>query len=321
MGRKKKPLREFEVDIEDLSSEGAGVGRVDEKVWFVDGALPGERVRFREDRRRRRHGRGQSLEVLRASRDRVEPPCRFFGVCGGCVLQHLNHDEQVRQKERRLLADLDKIGQVTPQHVLEPLVVDPWHYRRRARLGVRLVPKKGGVLVGFRERKSSYITPLDTCMTLRPEAARLLATLPALIEGLTSPSRVPQIEISVGDDTTSLIFRHLQPFSDIDCIALVDWAKKQEVQIYLQPKGLDSIHCIWPKEPQPLSYRLPEFDLNLRFSAVDFVQVNAAINERLVTQAVDLIDPQPGENIVDLFFWHWKLFASIGPSRGIGSRH
>jgi len=301
MARKRKPLREYTIDIEDLSSDGAGVGRIDGKVWFVDGALPGERVQFREDRRRRRHAKGQAIHIERASPHRVLPPCQYYGVCGGCALQHLDYPEQVRSKQNRLLDDLRKIGEVEPTEILEPLVCEPENYRRRARLGIRLVPKKGGVLVGFRERKSSYITALDSCLTLREEVSRLLPDLPDLIARLSSPARIPQIEVSVGDSVTSLVFRHLEPLSDIDCMSLVDWARRWQVQVYLQPAGIDSVHCLWPAAPVDLSYRLAAFDLEIAFTPMDFVQVNGAINEALVSRAVELMEINASDHVLDLF--------------------
>jgi len=301
MARKRKPLREFSIEIDDLSSDGAGVGRIDGKVWFVDGALPGERVQFREDRRRRRRGQGLTIAIERASSDRVDPPCQYFGTCGGCALQHLDYSAQVQSKQRRLLDDLGKIGNVEPAEILIPMTSAPDNYRRRARLGIRVVPKKGGVLVGFRERKSSYITALDSCITLRDEVSRMLPELPKLIARLSSPARIPQIEVSVGDQLTSLVFRHLEPLSDIDCMSLVDWARRWQVQIYLQPAGIDSVHCIWPPEPVSLSYRLTAFDLDIEFSPMDFVQVNGAINEALVSRAVELMEIEQNDHVLDLF--------------------
>lgn len=301
MGRKRKPLREFTIDIEDLSSDGAGVGRIDGKVWFVDGALPGERVLFREDRRGRKRGQGQALEIERSSAHRVTPPCDYFGTCGGCVLQHLDYPEQVAAKQKRLLDDLAKIGEVVPETVLAPLVADAHSYRRRARLGLRLVPKKGGVLVGFRERKASYITALDSCITLRDEVSDLLPTLPVLIEQLSCPDRIPQIEVSVGDNATSFVFRHLDPLSDTDLATLIDWSREHAVQVYLQPQGLDSVHCLWPSTPLSLNYTLRPFDLKVEFDPMDFVQVNGAINEKLVGLAIDLLDIESDDYVLDLF--------------------
>ncbi len=301
MGRKKRPFREFEVDIEDLSHDGRGVARIDGKVWMVHGALPGERVRFLEQKGRRKVGAGKVLEVLRASEDRVEPACIHFGVCGGCATQHLAHDAQLEAKHNQLLTNLEKLGEVTPQEIFSPVTASAWGYRRRARLGVRLVPKKGGVLVGFRERGASYITGLTECHTMRPEAVRLLDTLPKLIESLSSPTRIPQVEVSVGDNVTTLVFRHLEPLGDTDHMLLRSWGQEHSVQVFLQPGGPDTVHCVWPGEPAPLIYRMGDFDLDIEFEPLDFVQVNGAMNEIMVKRALDLLAPQADETVLDLF--------------------
>lgn len=301
MGRKRRPFREFEADIEDLSHDGRGVARIDGKVWMIHGALPGERVRFLEQKGRRKVGAGKVLEVLEASDNRVEPRCAHFGVCGGCATQHLSHDAQLQAKHEQLMTNLEKIGNVTPDQIFEPLTTTPWGYRRRARLGARFVPKKGGLLVGFRERGSSYITGLTECHTLRPEATRLLDTLPELVESLSCAQRIPQVEVSVGDDVTSLVFRHLEPLGDTDLMAMRTWGQAEGVQIFLQPGGPDTVHCIWPPEPLDLVYRLDRFDLEVAFEPLDFVQVNGPMNELMVERAVELLEPQPGETVLDLF--------------------
>ncbi len=288
--------------IEQLDYDGRGVARVDDKVVFIDGALPGERVRFRYGRRRRRYDTGVALEVITPAPERVaQPPCPHFGTCGGCSLQHLQAPAQVAAKEAVLRAQLRHIGKVAPVEWLAPLTGPAWSYRRRARLGVRLVPKKGGVLVGFRERRHSYITPLTECKTLDVRFARLLPALPTLIAGLSCPERIPQIELAAGDSEAALIFRHLAPLNRDDRERLAEFGARHHMQIHLQPGGPGTVQPLWPVSPPLLSYRLPEHAVEIRFAPTDFTQVNADLNPHLVSQALKLLALEPKDRLADLY--------------------
>jgi 23S rRNA (uracil1939-C5)-methyltransferase len=288
-------------DIESLTHEAQGVARIDGKATFIEGALPGERVRFRYYNKRPRFDTGAVLEVVTPSPDRVPPPCLHFGVCGGCSLQHLAPAAQVRAKQQVLAETLQHIGRVQPGEWLLPLEGPASGYRRRARLGVRLVPKKGGVLVGFRERRRSFITPLTQCVTLDARLAALLPALRELIAGLSCPDRVPQVEVAAGDDVVALVFRHLNPLTPADLDGMRAFAQAHAVSLYLQPGSPDTIHSLWPQLPPTLMYALPAFDLRLAFTPVDFIQVNAQVNRALVQRVIDLLDIQPGERVLDLF--------------------
>ncbi len=288
--------------IEQLDYAGRGVARVDDKVVFIDGALPGERVRFRYGRRRRRYDTGVALEVITAAPERVtHPPCPHFGVCGGCTLQHLQAAAQVSAKEEVLRGQLRHIGKVEPAEWLAALTGPVWGYRRKARLGARLVPKKGGVLVGFRERRHTFITPLVECKTLDPRFARLLPLLPELIAALSCPDRIPQIELAAGDGDAALVFRHLHPLDRNDHQRLTEFGARHGMQIHLQPGGPDTVRPAWPDAPPLLSYRMPEHEVEIRFAPTDFVQANAALNPRLVRQALGLLALEPEDRLVDLY--------------------
>ena len=290
------------VTIDALNHDGRGVARVNGKVVFIDGALPGERVSFQYISRRRSYDAGRIVQILEPAADRVtHPECQYFGTCGGCVLQHLQADAQIQAKEKILRDSLQRIGNVSPKHWLPPLTGPVWGYRRKARLSVRLVPKKGGVLVGFHERRKSFVTPLADCKTLDPRLARLLPHLPKLVASLSHPDRLPQIEVAAGDEDSALVFRHLTPLTEQDHKHLVDFGVRHAVQVHLQPHGPTSTHALWPAEAPLLSYRLPEHDVELRFKPTDFTQVNASVNQRMVGRAIELLNPQPNENILDLF--------------------
>ncbi len=292
---------EFELDIIDLSHDGRGVGRVDGKAVFVDGALAGERVRARMKKRKRSFDEAELLEVLSPSADRVVPRCPHFGRCGGCALQHLSPQAQIAAKQRVLLENLERIGGVVPLRVLAPLTDAVWGYRRKARLGVKYVRNKQRVLVGFREAADPrYIADIDRCEVLVPAVGERLADLARLIEGLDARERIAQIEVAAGDETTALVFRNLDPLSERDRAALIAFAQSTGLAILLQPGGNDSVTPLWP-ERVDLSFAIPAADARLDFRPLDFVQVNAGLNLRMIDHALALLDPQPDERVLDLF--------------------
>ncbi len=302
MSRRRKPLPEtpFEADISDLSHDGRGVATVDGKKVFIAGALPGERVRAVLSGRQRRYDEAETCEVLKPSPDRVEPPCPHFGRCGGCALQHLSPAAQLAAKQESLLQSLARIGRVSPPTVLKPLQGPVWHYRRKARLSVRRVTAKQRVLVGFRERRGRYVADMDSCEVLDERAARMLPRLAPLIESLSAAERVPQVEVACGERVTALVFRHLDALGDADRAILRNFARDNGVAVLLQPGGPDSIEALEPGAVR-LEYDLPAYDLKLAFEPSDFVQVNAELNRLMIDHALELLDPQPADRVLDLF--------------------
>jgi 23S rRNA (uracil1939-C5)-methyltransferase len=298
-----KAARFLDAPITDLSHDGRGVARIDGKVYFVDGALPGEEVRFRVTGKRRGHGVGVVETVIRASPDRVPPPCSHFGVCGGCSLQHLSADAQVRFKAQGLKESLARLGEVAPEVEQAPITGPQRHYRRKARLGIRFVPKKGGVLLGFRERRSSYITPLAECHTLDTRVVKLLPTLRELVASLTVHQRLPQIEVACGDDIddVALVFRHLEPLTSTDCDQIQRYARDHQVRCYLQSGGLETVQSLDGQAPSLLTYRLDEGAVTIRFRPTDFAQVNGEINRRMVDNVISLLAPTSTDRVLDLF--------------------
>lgn len=287
--------------IESLDHEGRGVARVDGKAIFIEGALPGETVEYAVHRSRPTYEQAEATRILKRSAQRVEPRCPHFGTCGGCSMQHLDALAQAAAKQRVLEDALWHIGKLRPQ-IIYPAIHGPaWGYRYRARLGVRLVPKKGGVLIGFHERKSSYIADLQSCAVLPPHVSAMLPKLKALVAGLSIADRLPQIEIAVSDATTVLVFRNLLPLKPKDEAALAAFADAEGVQVWLQPGGPESIRPLQPKNGPGLVYTLPEFDVRVAFRATDFTQVNVHINRLLIRRSMQLLDPRPGERIADLF--------------------
>ena len=287
--------------VESLDLQARGVAhRADGKVVFIDDALPGEVVRVRVLRSKPSWEQAQVLQCRQVASTRVPPRCAHFGVCGGCSMQHVDPRAQIAFKQRSLEDDLQHLAGLRPQQVLRPLAGSDWGYRRRARLTVRLVPKKGGVLVGFHERASSYVADMRSCAVLPPELSALLLPLRELIASLSCPDRLPQIEIAAGDARPVLVLRHLQPLTVDDLRKLRAFAAAHTLRWWLQPKGPDSAAPLEEGDELP-AYTLPEFGLRMPFRPTDFTQVNHQINRALVSRALRLLDPRADDRVADWF--------------------
>lgn len=287
--------------VESLDLEAQGVAHNAEgKVVFIEGALPGEEVRVSVLRRKNNWEQATIVDLRRESSQRVTPRCRHFGTCGGCKMQHLHVGAQVATKQRALEDGLWHLGKVKAERVLRPIEGPAWGYRYRARLSVRHVVKKGKVLVGFHERKSSYVADMDSCEVLPSHLSALLIPLRELIASMDQRDRLPQIEVAVGDAVTALVLRHLEPLSAGDLQRLRDFAAQHDIQWWLQPKGPDTAHRLDDVGPR-LAYTLPEFGITMPFKPTDFTQVNHQINQVLVGQALRLLDAQPAERVIDWF--------------------
>jgi 23S rRNA (uracil1939-C5)-methyltransferase len=287
-----------------LSHEGRGIAKIADKTMFIEGALPGETVKFEVQRRKRRFDEATVTEILESSKDRVVPPCPHFTLCGGCSLQHMHPEAQVFYKQNIVLEQLRHFGGVEPQKLLPPILGPTIGYRRRARLGVKFVTKKGKMLVGFREKNSGLLADLDRCEILAPSVGRLFLELKQLIFGLQAYRAIPQIEVAVGDTQTALVFRHLEPLNEQDKQSLVAFGVTHGIYIYLQPHGPDSVYRIWPtgkETSETLSYHLPEFDINISFQPTDFTQVNSHVNRQMVSKVIEFLKLQPTDKVLDLF--------------------
>jgi len=287
--------------IESLDREGRGVAHHEGKTLFVDGAVPDEIVEYSSYRKKPAWEAAQILRIEKEGVARVSPRCAFFGKCGGCSMQHVEERAQVAAKQRVLEDALWHIGRVRPEMMLRPVYGLSWGYRHRARMSVRWVPKKGGSLVGFRERKSSYVTDMTSCEVLPPRVSDLIQPLRALVGSLEMQGRVPQIEVAVGEELIVLVVRVLEAPGVDDVERLKQFAERHGVQLWLQPRGPDSARPFWPLEASGLHYTLPEYGLRIAFGPTDFTQINYAVNRLLVRSALSLLDPQPGESIADFF--------------------
>lgn len=299
-GRRQRRSEPREVTIEGMSHEGRGIAHVNGKTVFVFGALQGETVLMQVLKSNRKFDQATTLEVLEASPQRITPRCAAFQVCGGCSLQHLDNDDQVEMKQDSLLQMMEHAG-LQPAELLAPLRAGAWGYRRKARLGVKYVAKKGRVLVGFRERNTPYIADMQRCEVLLPEVGHRLELLSDLIGNLDARALIPQIEVAADAQQVQLIFRHLQPLSERDRELLVAFARAHDYQVMLQPGGPDTVQCLYPEQQELyLQPRGPEGP-SIGFNALDFVQVNSDINQQMVAQALGFLELQPDHRALDLF--------------------
>ena len=300
------PATPFEAVITDLSHDGRGVTRVDGKAVFVSGALLDEHVLLRLRKRHRHFDEAEVIELITRSPHRVEPRCRHFGECSGCSMQHLDVASQIATKQRVLTENFERIGKVTPQVWLPPLTDQSWGYRRKGRLSVRNVMKKGRVLVGFREEANhAFVADIQQCEIMHPALGPKIGLLADLLNSMDAASDIPQIEFAAGDDTVALVFRHMQPLSASDLVKLTAFGQQHDLAIYLQPGGNSSVHPLWPEHPR-LAFRIPSEDasiddVELEFQPLDFVQVNAGMNVRMMARTMELLDPQPTDRVLDLF--------------------
>ncbi len=287
--------------VESLDLEAQGVAHnLEGKVVFIDGALPGEEVQVTVQRRKNNWEQAVMIAMRRESSQRVRPQCRHFGTCGGCKMQHFHVGAQVAAKQRALEDALWHLGKVKAEQVLRPIEGPAWGYRYRARLSVRFVAKKGKVLVGFHERKSSFVADMDSCEVLPAHLSALLVPLRELVASMDQRDRLPQIEVAVGDSLTALVLRHLEPLGDADLKRLREFGARHGVQWWLQPKGPDTVHLLEEGGPQ-LAYTLPEFGITMPFRPTDFTQVNHQINRVLVARALRLLQAGPDERVIDWF--------------------
>lgn len=302
MARRRKALPKDPVPaiIDDLTHEGRGVAHIEGKTVFIHQALPGEEIHFTYINRRRQYDEGRLHSIEKPSEQRIEPGCPHFAICGGCSLQHLSHEEQIKLKQKVLLDNLERIGHVKSLKIREPVTGPAWGYRRKARLGVKLVQKKGKVLVGFREKASNFLADLSVCKVLHPAVGEKLHDLSTLVMSLSCPAAIPQIEVAVGDESVALVFRHMAPLLDSDRVKLADFAKQHGFDIYTQSGGPQTVEVLYPELPT-LFYTIKDQSLKFDFLPGDFVQVNTDINNKMVAAVIEALQLSAEHNILELF--------------------
>jgi len=299
--RQRLPEELVEATIESLSPEGRGVAHINGKVVFIDFALAGEIVEFKYTRTSKKFDEARAVNIIKTSDDRVEPICEHFGVCGGCSMQHQEHEAQIRSKQDALMQQFEHLGQATPKNILAPLRGPVKHYRQKARLGVKYVHKKGKVLVGFREKGNAFLADLLSCPVLHESVGNRLTDLSDMIMTLQAKETIPQIEVAISDTQTALVFRHLEDLTETDRDILIQFAQQHDLQIMLQSGGPNTVTALWPVAPAPLSYELKEQQIKIEFQPNDFTQVNSEINQAMVSNALQMLDLSAEDKVLDLF--------------------
>lgn len=291
-----------ETQIQALSHEGRGIALINNKTTFIEGALPGETVTYQITQKHSNYQEAKLIEVINASSERVKAPCPHFNLCGGCSLQHMIVTTQIAFKQQTVLDQLKHIAHVIPKEILPPLSAETTGYRRKARLGVKFVIKKNKLLVGFREKSSRYLADLEKCVVLYPAIGEHFQALRELVSSLEIYQQIPQIEIAVGDSDAALVFRHLAPISLSDQEKLINFGKQHSFHIYLQPNSPEKISKIWPADNiERLSYSLPDHHINFLFHPLDFTQINLQVNRLMVNQAIELLELNENDSVLDLF--------------------
>ena len=302
MAKRRKRREPETATITGVTHDGRGIAATDGKKVFVAGALEGESVTFVRRKSHRNFDDAELLEIHEPSADRIDAKCAAYGRCGGCSLQHVSTDRQRAIKEQTLRDNLERIARVEPVDWLEPMTGPEWHYRRRARLAVKDVHGKGRALVGFRERHAPFITDMQRCEVLAQPLDGLIEPLSGLIGKLSIRARLPQIEVAVAENAVALVFRVLDPPTPADEAHFRTFGMTHDLRIYLQTGGPDTVALLYPDAiEEPLYYTLPEFDVRVDFEPIDFVQVNAGINQRMVHFAVEQLAVETDDRVLDLF--------------------
>lgn len=295
-------IKKQEAAIHSLSHDGRGIAILNNKTTFISGALPNEKVTCKITQKRSNYYEAEVIDIISQSDERITPPCPHFGVCGGCSLQHMSDEAQIALKQKTLVEQLKHFGKVEPQTILPALHANSIQYRRKARLGVKHVIKKNKLLIGFREKSSPYLADLESCVILHPEIGQRFPELSQLIASLEIYNAIPQIEIAVGDTDVALVIRHMKALSKSDEEKIIVFAMQHGFQIYLQPNPPQPIHKLYPQDGnERLSYTLPDYALEFKFYPLDFTQINLEMNRLMVKQAIQLLDLQAEDTVLDLF--------------------
>lgn len=299
---KPKIYPETILDVTSLSHDGRGIAHINDKITFIYGALPNEKVKCKLIKQHSRYNEAEVVEIITPADSRTTPGCAHFNLCGGCSLQHMNDDTQLQFKQNVLFEQLKHFGNVIPEKILPALSGNPYHYRRKARLGVRYVRKKEKLLVGFREKASAFLADIQACQVLHQSVGFSLEKLAEMIASLSQYEHIAQIEVARSDTETALVFRHLTDLPEEDLAKLRAFGEQAHFHIYLQPNSPGKIHKLFPNDQnERLSYRLENYDLTLQFHPLDFTQINGEMNPLMIQQALELLDPQSTDTILDLF--------------------
>jgi len=302
----------IECEILRLGHDGRGIAKYEGKTQFVEGALPNEKVKAKYITQRSKFDELNTVEVLNASPERVTPPCQHADVCGGCSLQYMSVAAQISYKEGVLKEQFKHFGNLSSSEWFDPIVGESEGYRTKARLGVVYVGARDEVIIGFREKRNKLITNIESCVVLDPRASNSISDFRELIASLSIRQNIPQIEIAMGDERAALVVRHMVAFTDDDLIKLRLFGERVDFEIYLQPGDASTVHKIWPENtidrlyfslalPEVPTSELKQKTLKLGFHPTDFTQVNSGVNRKMINRALEWLDIQSTDRVLDLF--------------------
>ncbi|ENM5919564.1 23S rRNA (uracil(1939)-C(5))-methyltransferase RlmD [Vibrio mimicus] len=282
------------VTIERLDHQGSGLAFLQKKPLFVDGALPGEEVLIQLTESKSKYARGQLIKVLKPSAERVEPFCAHYAQCGGCDLQHLDRTAQINHKHQALSQLMVKFaGQSLA--LSAPVCSDDQGYRRRARLSLMWDKKTQQLQFGFRRKQSKAIVSVTHCPVLEPSLNALLPELNALLSQWSQPELLGHVELVKGDNTQVLVLRHLGVLAEQDQQSLSDFATQKGLTLYLTLEAGELQHV------QGEAPYCEETGSHLRFLPNHFIQVNRAVNQQMVEQALNWLEVNKQDRVLDLF--------------------
>ena len=284
----------MDITITGLSHELRGIGHLNGKTVFVEAALPDETVSIDITRKNSKFNEGRVTQVITPSPDRIIPHCQHFAICGGCQLQHISPEKQILLKQANFVALLNKLSQKNNFTLLEPLSGSPWGYRDKTRLSIKYVEKKEKLLIGFHEKNGRFVADLTRCDVLNPKLGEQFELLRNFILSLSNYKHIPQIEASCDQHTCALIIRHLTDFTELDYQKINNFKELSGFDIYCQPNNPELISPM-----KNLSYIFK--NITYHFQPTDFIQINPEINQLMLKQALELLDINNKDIILDLF--------------------
>ncbi len=289
-----------QLQIDSLSHDGRGIARHQGKAVFVDGGLVGEQVEVAHYRRQKNFSECQAKQILQSSPERVDPVCPVFDQCGGCQLQHLRADKQIQYKQSALLSLLQRQYQLQPEMVLEPILSASVGYRSRVRFGIDSQRK-----LSFRQKLSDKLVAVGGCPVLEPSLQGLISGVQAWLDGLEARPGVTHIEMiaaadELGQESTALLVRHIKPLPRPQREALLHSLGSTQCWFQADKSGQLTGVDGNPVDPRLLVI-LNCQSIELAFSPRDFTQVNRAVNQQMVTQAMEWLQLQPSDKVADLY--------------------
>lgn len=282
------------VSVQKLDHLGAGIAYLDKKPVFIDGALADEEVLIQLTESKSKFARAKLIKVIKPSQQRTVPFCPHYAQCGGCDLQHLSRDAQIEHKQQTLSQLMTKFaGQELALSV--PVSGVDKGYRRRARISMMWDKKSQQLQFGFRRKQSKEIVNVTDCAVLEPSLNALLPELKSLLSVFKKPDQLGHVELVKGDNTSVLVLRHLSPLADKDLSALKEFAQQHQLTLYVMPNAnqLDKVLG------EQAYYQ--EVGVTIPFLPSNFIQVNQQVNQEMVEQALEWLDVQKDDRVLDLF--------------------